>query len=262
MKRQLSTTQLLLALGWLLIAAACAPFSFAQTPPAPQYYRVQVIKTNPGVTDEWRKFYQAEILTVLKKAGVKRSDVLTTSQGDLREYIIISPLESLAQLDEPNPLVKVLGPEAARALNMKQSRFFSEWRTYISIGRPDLGIAPASTEPAKLAISLRLSVTPGRAAEYEKWVKENAVPAARKTEVKGVLARKVALGDDPNEYLVGFLFDSYTEMGKFQAALTKANAGLKLAPAPPAGVVARTEIRVVRYIPELSIRPEAQKATK
>ncbi len=249
------------ALFGLLLAAALASFTFAQTqPPAPQFYRVQVIKTNPGVSAEWQTLYKNEVLPALKKAGVKQQTVLQVVQGDVRQWVIISAaLENFAQLDEPTPLVKALGEEGARALNNKQGRLLAEWRSYVSQGRPDLGIAPASSEPMKLATSIKTIVMPGRAAEWEKFVKENLLPATKKAGIKGVLAGKVAFGGDTDEYRTLLLFDSYADGLKFAQALAKAQAELNLATAPPAGVVAHREALVVRYVPELSIRPAAQK---
>ncbi|MBI3423070.1 MAG: hypothetical protein HY011_09035 [Acidobacteria bacterium] len=249
------------ALCSLLLAAALASFTFAQTaPPAPQFFRVQVLKTNPGVSAEWQALYKNEVLPALKKAGVKQHTVLQVVQGDVRQWVIISAaLENFAQLDEPTPLVKALGEEGARALNNKQGRLLAEWHSYVAQGRPDLGIAPTSNEPIKLASAISTTVTPGRAAEWEKYVKESNLPAAKKAGIKGVLVGKVAVGGDTNEYRTLLLFDSYADGFRFAQASSKAKAELNLATAAPAGVVAHSEMLTVRYVPELSIRPEAQK---
>ncbi len=263
MKRQLSITHLRLALGLLFIAAACAPFCFAQTPPPlPQFSRVQVVKLNPGMSDEWQKFYQTEILAALKKAGVKQHSVWRVIQGDVRQIVIITPLESLVQLDDPGPLQKALGQEAARALTLKQSRFFAEWHTYVIAGRPDLSIAPTSSEAPKLGMAVGTIVTPGRVPEWEKGFKENVLPIVQKAGVKGMLTGRIVFGGIPSEFRALLLFDSYADIGKFQAAYGKVAAELKLSPTAPPGIVAQNEFLVARYVPELSIRPEPQKATK
>lgn len=237
-------------------------FSFAQTPtPTPQLSRVWHITLNPGVHDEWVKFYQTEVLPALKKASVKQSIVLRVTQGDLRQYSIITPLESWAQLDEPGPVSKALGPDAARALNTKASRFYAEHRSFILVGRPEMGIAPTSTEPAKLAIATRVSVTPGNTAEYEKGFKENFLPAVKKANAKGLLVARVLSGGDTNEYRRLILFDTHAEMVKYTQDFDKARVELKL-PRAPVGIIAHSESMIVRYVPELSIRPEVQKAAK
>lgn len=261
MKKRNSTKSFVLTISALLLVVAFVPTNFAQSQtPAPQLYYVQVIKTNPGMGNEWREFYKNEILPVLKKGGAKQSTVLATSFGDTRDYIIIAPLESLARLDEPNLLVKALGQEAARALNMKQSRLLAEWHIYISQSRPDLGIAPTSTEPAKLAVMVRQHVTPGRALEFKKWAKENPLLIAKKINAKGVLTGKTLMGGDPNTYTTFILYDSYADISKYQTEMVKAAAEMKLSLVAPAGLVAHTETLVVRDMPELSIRPAPQKA--
>ena len=249
--------RILLATLFILIATTCL---FAQTQtPAPQLSRVQHITLNPGVRGEWLKFYQTEMLPALKKGGVKQSIVLQVTQGDLRQFSIITPLASFAELDEPSALTKALGQEGAQALTTKASRFYAEWRSSIVVGQPDMGIAPTSTEPAKLAIAIRTTVTPGRTAEYEKGFKENVLPAAKKTNVKGVLVAKVLTGGDTNEYRRLLLFDSHADMVKYTTDYNKAVAELKLSSAP-AGIIAHSESLIVRFVPELSIRPEPQKA--
>ena len=262
MKRKL-TKSLILTISALLLAVIVVPSINAQTPPAaPQFSRLQVVKLNPGVSDEWRKFYQTEIVPALKKGGVKQHSVWRVMQGDVREYVLITPLESLAQLDEPGVLAKVLGEEAATALNKKQSRFFAEWHIYTIAGRPDLSIAPTSTDVPKLGMATKTIVTPGRVQEWVKGIKENLLPVAQKAGVKGMLTGKIAFGGNPNEFRSLLMFDSYADISRFQAAYGKAAEELKLNPNAPAGIVTQSEFLVARYVPELSIRPEPQKTAK
>ena len=262
MKRKL-TKSLILTISALLLAVTFVPLIYAQTPPAaPQFSRMHVVKLNPGLNDEWRKFYQTEIVPALKKGGVKQHSVWRVMQGNLREYVIITPLESLAELDEPITLVKTLGQEAATTLTTKQSRFFAEWHSYVIAGRSDLSLAYTSTEAPKLGLAAKSIVTPGRVPEWVKGVKENVLPISQKAGVKGLLTGQIVLGGDPNEFRSLLLFDSYADLGQFMGAYGKTAAELKLAPALPAGIVAQSEFLVVRYVPELSIRPEPQKAAK
>lgn len=237
--------------------------SFAQTqPPTPQFSRVQVVTLNPGMSDDWRKFYQTEIVPALKKAGVKQHSVWRVVQGDVRQYILITPLESLAQMDEPGALVKAVGQEAATALNKRQTLFFATWQMYVLAGRQDLSIPSTLTDAPKLGLAAKSTITPGRVPEWVKGVKENVLPIAQKAGVKGMLTGQMVLGGNPNEFRSLLLFDSYAELGTFMSAYGKTAAEMKLAPSAPAGVVAEAEFLVARYVPELSIRPEPQKAAK
>lgn len=263
MQKRNSNLSFLLTISALLLAVTFVPSIKAQTPaPAPQYYQVQVVKLQPGMSAEWAKMYQAEVLPALKKAGVKQLSVLSVGQGDVRIRIIIRPLESLTQLDEPGPLAKVLGQEAANALNQKLSHFYAEVHFYVTQGRPDLGIAPTSSEPINLATLIKTTITPGRTAEWEKYIKESNLPAAKKAGIKGVLVGKIVAGGDTNEYRTLLLTDSWAEGVKFFQASAKAKAEMNLPTSAPAGVVTHSEMLVVRFVPELSIRPEPQKAAK
>ena len=263
MTKRNSTKSFLLTISALLLAVTFVSATYAQTPPlVPQFSRMQVVKLNPGMSDDWRKFYQTEIVPALKKGGVKQHSVWRVMQGDVREYVIITPLENLAQMDEPTTLAKALGQEAATALNKKQSHFFAEWHMYIIAGRPDLSLAPTSTDAPKLGLATKAIVTPGRVPEWEKGFKENLLPVVQKAGLKGLLTGRIAFGGNTNEFRALLMFDSYADLGQFQAAYPKAAAELKLSPTAPPGIVAQTEFLVARYVPELSIRPEPQKAAK
>ena len=252
----------LLTISALLLAISISLAQAQTPPPVPQFSRVQMVKLNPGMNDEWRKFYQTEIVPALKKGGVKQHSVWRVMQGNLREYVILTPLESLAQLDEASALAKALGEEAATALTKKHSRFFAEWHSYIIAGRPDLSIVPTSTDAPKLGLAAKTIVTPGRVQEWVRGFKENLLPVVQKAGVKGMLTGRIVFGGDPNEFRGLLLFDSYADISRFQDAYGKAAAELKLSPTAPAGIVVQNEFLVARYVPELSIRPEPQKAAK
>ncbi|MFN0121302.1 MAG: hypothetical protein ACKV2V_12455, partial [Blastocatellia bacterium] len=246
--------------GVLFLAITPNLSGLAQTQPAaPRFYRVQIMRTNPGMSDEWQRFYQADILPVLKKNGVKQSVALTRSFGNVREYSISSPLESLAELDEPGVMQKALGQTANRLLSVRHGRYLADWRMLIVTARPDMGIPAPAGYVGKLAVQAITNITPGRVAEYEKGWKENVLPLSRKTNVKAVLVSKTLFGGDPNSFTALFVFDSWADLEKFQGQMAKATAELKLTAAPPAGVVAHTEWNIVRLMPEMSIMPEAGK---
>jgi hypothetical protein len=220
---------------------------------------VAIVQVKPEMGSEWQDYLKNHANPALQKGGVKERGVWTTATfGEGGEYVLVTPIESLSQLDNPGPAIKALGQEGATALLTKRQRLITSSRTFTVTARPDLGVAPKAGYAFKLGVGATVNVTPGRIAEYEKSLKDLSATLA-KTNAKGFLVSKVGLGGDPNSYITLALFDNWADLEKFPAAFTKAAADAKLTPAP-AGVVAHSEWRVYRYVPELSIIPAAQKA--
>lgn len=266
MTRRISTAHFFLAVSVLLLAATLAPSSFAQnqptaqTPAAPQAYWVMVTHVKPEMVNEYREFLKNETLPAFKKAGGKEwATWMTAIFGEGGVFWTIRPIDSLKQFDEPNFIVKALGEAGAQAWAAKRGRMIISSRSFMITARPDLGIAPKTNEAPKVGVGGRHSVTLGRTAEYEKWLKESLLPALEKTNVKGLYVSRVGLGGDPNEYILLSLFDSFADLEKHIRSIEKAAAEAKLGP-EPAGIVTHIERAVFRYIPELSLAPAAQKA--
>jgi hypothetical protein len=256
MQRHCSITKLFAV---LFVAATLATLAFAQTPPAQQTYSVVVVQVKPEMGGEWQDFLKNHANPALQKGGVKQRSVWTTATfGEGGEYVLVTPIESLSQYDNPSPVVKALGQEGETALLAKRQRLITGYRTFMITARPDLGVAPKAGYAFKLGVGATVNVTPGRIADYEKSLKDLSAALA-KTNAKGVLVSRVGLGGDPNSYITLALFDNWDDVDKFPAAFAKASADAKLAP-PAAGIVAHTEWRVYRFVPELSIIPAAQKA--
>ncbi len=257
-------TKLVLTLGALLLAA---PSGFAQNQPPPttlqNLYVVRVAHVQPGMAREYQELMKNEQLPALKKGGTKQLNTFTTSYfGEPGEYIFIEPVESLKQFDGPGVLNKALGAEGARALNEKRFRLTHSNHTYLVQFLPALSanVPKPDAPPAKAALAVRITVAPGRTTEYESYVKNDVLPILQKAYPKGVLTAKVLLGGNGNEYRVLALVDSFEELEKNM--LTAAREGFVKIQPKSAGIILHTETSVLRYVPDLSIQPEAQKAEK
>lgn len=258
MQRQIITR---LGAACVALLFALTSFAYAQNPPAQQSYQVTTVQVKPEMEREYGDYLKNEAIPALQKGGVKQRAVWRTATfGEGGEYVFLTPIESLAEFDNPNPVVKALGQEGAAALWAKRQRLVSSSRSVQITARPDLGVAPKADYAYKLGVGVITNVTPGRTDEYEKYVKDLSATLA-KTNAKGVLVGKAGLGGDPNSYRLMVLFDNWADLEKFQAARAKAAAETKLTPAA-AGVVAHSEWRVYRYVPELSITPTPQRAAK
>ena len=238
-------------------AAQATPSAAADQAPRQRYW-VTATRVKPEMMAQFREFYLKETLPAIQKAGTKQQSVWTTaSLGEGFEYITIRPLESLQQFDEPSAVAKGLGEEGFRKWNAKRGTLIVSSRSYITQERPELGIAPNADYVPKLAFVTRNSVAPGHAADYENFVKNDVLPILKKANPKGFSIRKVGLGGDSDGYISAALLDSFADYEKWTAALTKEGYGNVAA--KRAGIIMHREITVYRYVPELSLRPGAQK---
>ena len=255
MKRILFVTLFIIITSTLALSQSQTPTA---TPPA---YQVSVVKIKNGMGQEYQDFHKSERIPALKKGGVKEEGIWRTAQfGQPGEYIIARRVENLAQFDDPSPINKALGAEAARAHNAKLASFIENARNYLISLRPELSITPKAGTALKLASHTTTRIAPGRRTEYENYIKNDLLPLLKKAEVKGFLFYRVTMGGDANEYHSLILADSFADMQKTNWAISQAGYG-NIEP-KTAGIVTYREITMIRYVPELSIAPAPQTAEK
>lgn len=248
-----------------LLSASCASTTSTQassenkaTPAADQSaaprqrYRVAETQVKPGLGPAYQEFIKKETLPALQKAGVKTVGYYTSAGlGGAGWFVSIRPVESLAEFDEPNPIVKALGEAGAKAWETKRTQMIAGGRAYIMEARPELSIEMKPNEVAKLVFVTRSSVAPGRATDFENWIKNDTLPIIKKTNPKGYFVSKVGLGGDNNEYHTVIFADTFADYEKWGAELRKEgynNVAPKLA-----GVVLHRESAAYRFLPELSL---------
>src|SRR5262245_14541443 len=198
MQRHVTTAKFSLAFSALLLAVSLISFVFAQTkapaksqskaaekptaqaPAQRQLLSLQFLRIKPGMGPEWQEFRKSETLPALRKAGVKDQEVWATAIFGEGGYVIVTPIESLAQYDGPSPAVRALGQEGARAYAAKAARFVESAHSEAIETRPDLSIEPKSGWEPKLAVVTTTTIAPGRDDDYENFIKTAVLPAIKK----------------------------------------------------------------------------------
>jgi hypothetical protein len=108
------------------------------------------------------------------------------------------------------------------------------------------------------AVCAPFSFAPGRTQDYENYVKTDVLPILQKAYPKGVIVSKVVFGGNGNQCFAVVFVDSFEELEK--SAQVAVREGFTRIQPKTAGIILHTENTVLRYVPELSIRTEAQKA--
>lgn len=226
--------------------------------PPPQWSSISVVHVKPDMVAEWQDLQKNVVNPALKKAGVKERGVFETAVfGESYQYVVITPITSFAQYDEPVGLLrKTLGEDAYRDYVTKSRRCVNSVQTYAELSRLDLsymGKTASMTGPPKLAVVTSLSVVPGRAAAFENLVKTEVLPVMKKADVIGYFVSQSMFGGDAWGYTSVVFWDSFAEIGKgspFERVLGPAGSASLFAKL--AGLVAHQERVIARFNPDLS----------
>ena len=187
-----------------VLAVTLSTLCLAQsTPPAPTRSLVTMTQVKPDMLNEWMDT-QKELNAALKKAGVARRAVLRPAFGNTYEFVSITPLENYAQMDNSSRLTKAIGPEASARLFEKSRKCITGSRTYVGTSLPELSTPPDS--PAPVSVSSRVRVAPGKAQDYQNFIKNEILPLYKKAKAEGkVLGYSVSrrgFGASANEFTV------------------------------------------------------------
>ncbi len=262
--------QLFAFCGALLLAALFTPLAFGQTKApakakataapasAPrQLLSLRFTRIKSGMNAEWQEFRKNETMPMLRKAGTKQQTVSAMSQYGEPGYLIVSPLESLAQYDGPGAAVRALGQEGATAYGAKNTRFIESSHGILLETRPELSMPPAANYQTKLFVVTTTTVTPGHIEEYENYVKTALLPVIKQAGPKGYITGRVAYGGHTNQYMSAVFLESWADLQRYREALGKAATAAKLA-GKNAGIVLDAQNTIYRFVPELSIVPTMQ----
>jgi hypothetical protein len=223
-------------------------------PPAFQWLQLTVVGVQPGMSADWRKIEQEEVLPALKKGGSLGREVWTTGVfGVGSEFVIVTPIQSFAQFDGQSPMAKALGPEGASALAGRRAKLETGRRTYALRTRPDLSYVPEPGRVPKLAMVSIVEIAGGRNADFENLLKADAVPAMKKAQARGYYVSQVVYGGNTQEYITLVAYDTFEEIGKghpFEIALGEA--GVTKLMQKTVGLVTRVDRYISRFVPELS----------
>ncbi|MFY9572335.1 MAG: hypothetical protein WAV20_13125 [Blastocatellia bacterium] len=229
--------------------------------PAQAWYSVSVVRVKPDMLTEWQDLQKKVVNPALKKAGVKERNVFETAVfGESYEYVIITPIASFSQYDEPmSPLRKTLGEDAFRDYQNKSRKCVVSVHTYGDLARPDLsytGKTASMTGPPKIIVVNSISVVPGRGTAFENLVKTDILPVMKKADVIGYFVNQTMFGGDGNGYTSVVFLDSFADLGKgspFHRALGPDGASRLFTKF--AGLIAHQERAIVRFNADLSISP-------
>lgn len=237
-----------LLLAVLFPAAAVAQEAEEVTP----WMEMALVGVDPGQLDEFLAA-QRELAALEKKAGVPwRSVSRTAGFGDAYRFLIMTPLAQFAGLDRPGR------PDPARAsIENRIRRTVVSHTTFALRTTPDIdNPLPEDREPALTLVQL-VTVVPGREQDYIRVMAEDVLPHFKEANMHHS-SGALTLGGDSG-YVHFFHVGNFAalDQGSPMARALGPEGALEVT-SKLAGVLARSEQWIVRHLPDLSFRQEAE----
>lgn len=228
----------------------------AQQTPAPVRLSVQIVNVKPEAVTDWLALQEKETVPALKKIKAPPREAWTTSNfGEAFQYIFTQPLEKFAQYDNPQgPMIRALGAEGARIYNEKVRKMIVSQQTLAITIMPESIVPPPSYAPKFMILNFAYAV-PGRAADYDAYLRNDFMPVIRKAKPTGFVMSRTLHGGDANEFVTARYLENMAELDgpNLQTQAIGAEAANKMG-AKTAGMLQRQERRVYRYVPNLSFK--------
>ena len=234
----------------LLTPALLAAPAWGQDP-AP-WLEMTIVHVDPARVDEFLAA-QREISALDEEAGVPwRSVGRTAVFGDTYRFVITTPLANFARLDRPGDDDGTRAAAVSRIRNVITSRATYAVRTAPILDNP----LPDDETPTLMLVQV-VSIAPGREQAYLQVMAEDVLPHFDEAEMHHTTGALTFGGE--GGYVHVFHVDDFAalDQGSPMARALGAPAALEVM-AKLSGIVTRSEQWLVRYLPEVSFRPEPE----
>jgi len=238
-----------LFLALLLPALLAAPARAQDLPP---WLEMTIVQVDPARVGEFLAA-QREISTLDKEAGVPwRSVGRTAVFGDTYRFVITTPFANFARLDRDGDDDPARAGAVNRIRNVITSRATYAVRTAPTLDNP----LPEDETPALMLVQV-VSIAPGREREYLRVMAEDVLPHFDDAEMHHTTGALTFGGE--GGYVHVFHVDDFgaLDRGSPLARALGAPAALEVM-AKLSGIVTRSEQWLVRYLPDVSFRPEPE----
>ena len=238
---------------WLLLLMALTlPASPARAQDPPPWLEMTIVHVDPARVDEFLAA-QREISALDEEAGVPwRSVGRTAVFGDTYRFVITTPLASFAQLDRAGDDDPARAAAVGRIRNVITSRATYAVRTAPTLDNP----LPDGDTPALMLVQV-VSIAPGREQEYLRVMADDVLPHFDEAEMHHTTGALTFGGE--GGYVHVFHVENFAalDQGSPLARALGAPAALEVM-AKLSGIVTRSEQWLVRYLPDVSFRPEPE----
>ena len=216
------------------------------------WIEMTVVGVDPGRVDEFLAA-QRELSALDQEAGMPwRSVGRTAVFGDTYRFIVMSPLENFARFDRAADADAARGAIISRIRRVITSRTTYALRTTPGLDNP----LPDDVEPS-LTIVQVVSVASGREQDYLRVMAEDVLPHFKEAEMHHTSGALTFGGESGYVHFFHVPDFAALDLGSPLARALGAQ-GAQAVLGKLSGVVRRNEQWLVRYLPDVSFRPETE----
>lgn len=268
MKSTMLKLTFLLGCTWLLSISVFAQTNntSSATPKRPRIGVVSEYTIRPGMMTAYLEWAKKDAQPLYIKAGIKEAYFFTNLYGPDRNIVtLIEVHDGFAALKTRNDAFnKNNSKEVLDAWNAKAREFIEHTRVYIVDEMAELSwMNPNLKTPPLYYNVIERFIAPNRGRDYEAYLKNDYLPMVKKSDSNGIMVSRLRYGGEMGHYFVFIPVNDLADLdspGKITQtmgadAVTKMQQKLT-------GIVQRSENRMLRLRPELSLIPTTNTAAK
>ena len=217
------------------------------------WMRVDTVQVRPDKLDDFVELYQEVINPALRRAGVPwRSARETGEFGETYQRLFVTPMASFTELDRGGPLARSLEPRQLSRVLSRLREYTDSRQSHAVLYRADLSLESEDVTGLPIARVTNLQIAPGRAAEFEAFLRSNLENFRSAGVVFGVYHRQ--FGPGPVIWQVVENLRSYGELSRGGILRAFSNDESADALAGLTGVVTGVERTILAYDASLGYR--------
>ena len=217
------------------------------------WMRVDTVQVRPDKLDDFVELYQEVINPAHRRAGVPwRSAWETGEFGETYQRLFVTPMASFTELDRGGPLARSLEPRQLSRVLSRLREYTDSRQSHAVLYRADLSLESEDVTGLPIARVTNLQIAPGRAAEFEAFLRSNLENFRSAGVVFGVYHRQ--FGPGPILWQVVENLRSYGELSRGGILRAFSNDESADALAGLTGVVTAVERTILAYDASLGYR--------
>ncbi len=198
---------ILLLCGGVFSATLCAQ----SAAPANTRSRVTVTRVKPDMVTTWVDLQKNEVVPALKKGGEATRTVYSSGIfGNSYEYLLISPIQSMAQFDGQSPLLKALDAQGAARLNEKLRKCVESSNSYMITRLTEISNVPEGPTP-QILVTARYRIAAGKMPDFLNLMKTDVLPVYKKAKV-GLIVNQRGPGANTTDVTVSTVYSKFADM--------------------------------------------------
>ena len=224
---------------------------------APVRIRVQVTQVKPDMVAQWQNLIRTEAIPAQKKAGTTWRHTWQDGGpfGAGYTFYTIQPVSNFAQFDQPNAINRAMGADAAAKYLARLTPTIVSSRAWIDTFNPNDSIESGSKTMPSIALVQTWQALPGKTAEFLELWRTEYLPRYRKAGVRDVWVHTTTHGGPLGQITIVRALGKYAELDQTPGLLQRGGLSPEAAQkanARRASLVSGSEMRVLRYLPDLS----------